>query len=158
MEECLYTGPDRQKILESVIEEMRSNLSALPYEQSGSCGNLTRAERAALETLFNDNTIVINKADKANVIVIQNHDDYAREGFQHLGDAKVYKKLTHDTTMEVDLLVTHFVGKIYKDGLINKDMADFCLPGKRVRTARIYFLKKTHKNPHGYQTHCQWHQ
>ena len=55
----------------------------------------------ALETLSNDNTIVINKADKANVIVIQNHDDYAREGFQHLGDAKVYKKLTHDTTMEV---------------------------------------------------------
>ena len=113
---------------------MRSNLSALPYEQSGSCGNLTRAERAALETLSNDNTIVINKADKANIIAIQNHDDYAREGFQHLGDAK---KLTHDTTMEVDLLVTHFVGKIYKDGLINKDMADFCLPGK------------THKTPMG---------
>ena len=42
--------------------------------------------------------------------------------------------------MEVDLLVD-------KDGLINKDMADFCLPGKRVRTARIYFLKKTHKTP-----------
>eukprot|EP00731_Ephydatia_muelleri_P027522 Em0019g395a len=142
-------GQTDNKTLESVIEEMRSNLSALPYEQSGNCGNLTRTERVALDALSNDNTIVINKADKANVIVIQNHDDYAREGFQHLGDAKVYKKLTHDTTMEVDLLVTHFVDKLYKDGLINKDMADFCLPGKRVRTARIYFLKKTHKTPMG---------
>ena len=39
----------------------------MEYQSSGSCG----AEHVALETLSNDNTIVINKADKANVIVIQ---------------------------------------------------------------------------------------
>ncbi|KAL5473893.1 hypothetical protein EMCRGX_G028457 [Ephydatia muelleri] len=57
------------------------NLSSLTYEQSSSRGNLTRVEREALVVLSNDNTIVINKTDKTNVIVIQNHDDYAKEGF-----------------------------------------------------------------------------
>ena len=132
-----------------MIQEMRDNLSSLTYEQSNLDRNLTFAERQALLALSNDNTIVIKKADKANVIVVQNHDDYAREGFQHLSDASVYKQLTLDTTMDVDTYVSHFVDKLYKDGLINKEMLNFCLPGTRVRTARIYFLKKNHKTPMG---------
>ena len=136
-------APTDNKTLKSVIQEMRGNLSSLTYEQSNLNRNLTFAERQALLALSNDNTIVIKKADKANVIVVQNHDDYAREGFQHLSDASVYKQLTLDTTMDVDTYVSHFVDKLYKDGLINKEMLNFCLPGTRVRTARICFLKKT---------------
>ena len=141
--------PTDNQTLESVIQEIEERLSSLPYEQLGGPSNLTRAERDALDTLAEDNTIVINKADKANVVVVQNHDDYAREGLNHLSDTTVYLKLPHDTTMEVDLLVTNFVERWYREGLLSREMADFCLPGKSVRTARIYFLKKTHKNPMG---------
>ena len=38
----------------------------------------------------------------------------------HLNDDKVYKKLDVDLTEEVD--------KLYKQGLINKDMKEFCSP------------------------------
>ena len=132
--------------LESVIKQMRDQLT---YEQSQGRGNLTFAERRALDDLSVDNQIVINKADKANAIVVQNHTDYAADGFQHLGDTAVYKELSSDTTLDVEHAVVNFVKKLYKDGLINKEMADFCLPNKLLRTARIYFLKKTHKTPMG---------
>ena len=76
-------------------------------------------------TLADDNTIVINKADKA---VVQNHDDYAREGFDHLGDAAVYMKLPYDTTMEVDLLVTNFVKRLYRERVAEQRDGRFLPP------------------------------
>ena len=37
----------------------------------------------------------------------------------------------------------------YKKGLLNKNMVAFCSPPKKVRPARLYFLKKIHKTPMG---------
>ena len=154
-----YTpGPTGNKTLESFIVQAEDQLSSLDFEVNNAGGrrprgsNLTFGERRALEELAADNTIVINKADKANVIVVRNHTDYAAEGFVHLSDAAVYRELPYDTTLEVEHLVTGFVQKLFKQGLINEEMAKFCLPNKNLRTARIYFLKKTDK------TDSQWNQ
>ena len=127
---------------------MRDLISSITYEQSTGRGNLTFAEREALSNLSADNSIVINRADKANAIVIQNHVDYALEGLKH---PAVYRKLPYDTTSDVEMGVINFINRMYRDGLINKEMADFAHPTKSVRTARVYFLKKkkTHKNPMG---------
>ena len=141
--------------MESFIVQAEDQLSSLDFEVDNAGGrrprgsNLTFGERRALEELAADNTIVINKADKANVIVVRNHTDYAAEGFVHLSDAAVYRELPYDTTLEVEHLVTGFVQKLFKQGLINEEMAKFCLPNKNLRMARIYFLKKTHKTPMG---------
>ena len=141
--------------MESFIVQAVDQLSSLDFEVDNAGrrrprgSNLTFGECRALEELAADNTIVINKADKANVIVVRNHTDYAAEGFVHLSDAAVYRELPYDTTLEVEHLVTGFVQKLFKQGLINEEMAKFCLPNKNLRTARIYFLKKTHKTPMG---------
>lgn len=76
---------------------------SITYELSTDWGNLTFAEHGALLDLSADNFIVINRADKANVVVIQNHIDYSLEGLGHLGDMAVYKKLPYDTTPDVEM-------------------------------------------------------
>ncbi|KAL5479721.1 hypothetical protein EMCRGX_G023291 [Ephydatia muelleri] len=80
------------KTLESVIQEMRNNLSSLTYEQSGSRGNLTRAEREAL-------------------------------------------------------LITHFFEKLHKDGMISREMADFCSPSRQSIAKHKLILKNRGYNP-----------
>ena len=46
---------------------------------------------------------------------------------------------------DIDFLIKDF----YKKGLLNKNMVDFCSPPKKARPARLYYLKKIHKNPNG---------
>ena len=134
--------------LEDTLNIMRENISSLEYEQVRGV-NLTHGERQALIRLKEDNSLVINKADKGSTIVVQNHKDYALAGFKHLSDAKVYKPLNVDITPEVCMKLNAFLKRLYDEGLINKDMMDFCTPPNGVRTSRIYFLLKVHKNPMG---------
>ena len=136
------------KTLETALDTMRDLISNLSYEQNPGT-NLTIAERRALTKLKEDNALIINKADKGSTIVIQNHKDYALAGFSHLNDETVYKKLDVDLTEEVCHKLQMFLDKLYKQGLINKDMKEFCSPPDEVRPARIYFLLKVHKNPMG---------
>ena len=56
---------------------MRTQLSSIAYVQSRNGGSITFAEGDALSNLVADNAIAINRADKAKVVVIQNHTDYA---------------------------------------------------------------------------------
>ena len=81
--------------------------------------------------------------------MVQNHKDYALAGFKHLSDAKVYKPLNVDITPEVCMKLNAFLKRLYDEGLINKEMIDFCTPPNGVKTSRIYFLLKVHKNPIG---------
>ena len=134
--------------LEETLNIMRENISSLEYEQVRGV-NLTHGERQALIRLKEDNSLVINKADKGSTIVVQNHEDYALAGFKHLSDAKVYKPLNVDITPEVCMKLNAFLKRLYDEGLINKEMMDFCTPPNGVRTSRIYFLLKVHKNPMG---------
>ena len=134
--------------LEYALDTMRSQILSLNYEQNPGT-NLTFQEQQALKRLKEDNALVINKADKGSTIVVQNHSDYALAGFNHLNDDKVYKKLHVDCTQEVCRKLHTFLNKLFKEGLINKDMLDFCTPPSEVRTARMYFLLKVHKNPMG---------
>ena len=45
--------------------------------------------------------------------------------------------------------INHLLLDFYKKGLLNKNMVAFCSPPKKVRLARLYFLKKIHKTPMG---------
>ena len=48
---------------------------------------------------------------------------------------------------DIDFLLRDFHNK----RLLNKNMVDFCSPPKKAHPARLYFLKKIHKNPMGIQ-------
>ena len=140
--------PTDNASLELFINTLRENISDAGFEQKQG-SNLTINERKALRELMDDNSIVINKADKGSTIVVQNHTDYAQKGLAHLNDEAVYMRLPHDTTEFVEMKVVRLLNKFYREGHINKDMLEFCLPPHRIRTARLYFLLKVHKNPMG---------
>ena len=140
--------PTDNASLELFINTLRENISDAGFEQKQG-SNLTINERKALRELMDDNSIVINKADKGSTIVVQNHTDYAQKGLAHLNDEAVYMRLPHDTTEFVEMKVVRLLNQFYREGHINKDMLEFCLPPHRIRTARLYFLLKVHKNPMG---------
>ena len=76
--------------MENFINSVREQISDIDFEQ-GINPNLTINERKALRNLQDDNSIIINKADKGSTIVIQNHKDYATEDYEHHNDVTVYR-------------------------------------------------------------------
>ena len=111
--------------------------------------NITRSERRALSNLKNNETIVINKADKGSTVVVQDKDTYIAEGLVHLNNPNMYRKLTHDLTTQTKTKISEFLDKLEKSKLMVRDMIDFCKPPREHRTSQLYFLKKIHKNPMG---------
>ena len=59
--------------------------------------NLNDGEKQALETLKNDNTIIIKKADKGNSIVIMDRNSYEQKIYQHLNDNISYRKIQNNS-------------------------------------------------------------
>ena len=111
--------------------------------------NLSRRQRQALKNLSENNNIIINKADKGSTIVIQNKTDYINEAMQHLNDKHTYLPLPGDPTYSICKQIRNKLMDYYKKLYITKNMLNFCLPPNKARLARIYFLKKIHKNPMG---------
>ena len=134
--------------LEGVLKAVKIEISQIPSTDNPP-PNLTPSERKALRELKNDKDLIINKADKGSTIVVQNRTDYINAALEHLNDPNTYMELDGDPTRiicsEIDLLLKDF----HKKGLLDKDMVDFCSPPKKARPARLYFLKKIHKNPMG---------
>jgi len=111
--------------------------------------NLSSEERKALRELKCNTDLVLNKADKGSTIVVQNKADYIKDALEHLDDPNTYKELDGDPTSSICRGINQLLNNFYSEGLLNKKMVDFCLPPKKTRLARLYFLKKLHKNPMG---------
>ena len=111
--------------------------------------NLSQKERKALRELICDKDLIINKADKGSTIVVQNRADYIHTALEHLDDPVTYRKLDGNPTRCICANINFLLQDFLKKGLLNKDTVDFCSPPKKVRPARLYLLKKLHKNPMG---------
>ena len=82
--------------------------------------NFTNVERKYLSDLANDTSIVIKKADKGGAIVIQNREDYIKEGERQLSDEKFYRKLDDDPTSEHNEKVKTQLDLMLKRGEITR--------------------------------------
>ena len=60
--------------------------------------NITKTDAKCISDLATDTDIVIKKADKGGAVVIQNQEDYVREGERQLSDGKFYRKVDSDLT------------------------------------------------------------
>ena len=94
-----------------------------------------------------DRELVINRADKSSCLVVKNRQDYIREGLEHLLDTNTYVKLDKDCTQAVADHITGTPETYRRGGLLSLQMVNKCKPLANPRTARLYFLTKTHKNP-----------
>ena len=74
--------------LELYIKNTRSKVDSLPFERQRS--NMQLEQRCALNSLSNRTDIIIKKADKGSLTVIQDREQYVKECFQHLFQSNVY--------------------------------------------------------------------
>jgi len=102
--------------------------------------NLTPRLRKALNTLRNDNTIIIKPADKGGATVIINRTDYIIEAERQLSNPDHYRKLDSDSTKNIvknliTLITKEFTDKNQIEELLNR----------HPRTPIFYLLPKIHK-------------
>ena len=134
--------------LEGVLEAMKIEISQIPITDNLP-PNLSRSEHKALRELKCDKDLIINKADKGSTIVVQNRTDYIKAALEHLNDPVTYTVLDGDPTSAIYSGIDSSLQDIYNKGLLDKDMVAFCSSSKKARPARLYLLKKIHKNPMG---------
>ena len=106
--------------------------------------NLTKYQRAGLNTLCNNPDIVIKKADKGSAVVAMNTTDYLRGGYRQLGDNAFYTQIPNDPTKEVSDKITETLVKMKNKGLISDENLEFLSPTD-CTIGHFYLLPKIHK-------------
>jgi len=106
--------------------------------------NLNMAEKAAIKELSNNPNIVIKAADKGSAVVIQNRDDYIKEGLRQLSDDKFYVEVPIDLTDKHNKQVETLINELFNNNEISQKCAtNLHIP--QPRTPQLYLLPKIHK-------------
>ena len=88
---------------------------------------------------------MIKKADKGSNVVIQNVDDYIKEGLRQLGDEKFRKKLDHDPTLKFRSSIHKELEHVFAEKEISEKTFLFLIMGGKRRSI-FYMLPKIHKS------------
>ncbi|KAJ1166052.1 hypothetical protein NDU88_006462 [Pleurodeles waltl] len=120
-------------------------LKTLRYMRRSKYDNLSRKHRKAIESLKNDENIVIKKSDKGENIVILSRDDYLKEGLRQLQDKESYSVVDKNEMLIAKKKVFEKLDEWKESGLIEWEEDQF-LKVEFPITAAIYFLPKLHKN------------
>ena len=144
-----WLPPKNNPILEEYLTKTKQLvLSPIPSIQTHQ-QNLTTEERQALTFLKNNQQIIIKTADKGSGIVLENKSDYIHNGLKHLSNRKIYLPLPADPTSSIANEINHSIEALHEAGYLDDTTKEFLTLPEQVRTQRIYFLKKIHKNPFG---------
>ena len=106
--------------------------------------NLTKAEKEAIKLLNDNPNIVIKAADKGSAVVVQNREDYIREGLRQLSDERFYIETPTDLTQKHNKEVHDLVRQLETNDEIGPKCADY-LTITQPRTPQLYLLPKIHK-------------
>ena len=104
--------------------------------------NLTKEEEKALYDLSKDKTIIVNKADKGNAIVIQNKSDYENKMFDLLSDKSKFECLEYDPTIERENSLKSFLNRL-RDNFNKNEFRNVKPEGSKAGV--LYGLTKVHK-------------
>lgn len=108
--------------------------------------NITKQERACIIKLKTDNSVCIHKADKNNVTVIQNRDDYIAEGMRQLNDGIHYEVID---AIDIDYTMKYISNLAYKllQNLQIDEITHKFLTSREgiIKIPFAYFLPKIHK-------------
>ena len=130
--------------LESMIVFNTNQLSTIvpraPEKQ-----NLTKEEKKAMTDLKQNTDIVIKPADKGSAVVIQNKEDYIKEGLRQLNDQNFYQEVPDDLTGTHNEHVQQLIQNLLLKEEITEKCADY-LHIEKPRTSQLYLLPKIHKN------------
>lgn len=83
-----WTPPAASPVIEGYLQRVEggnNTLAPLPFVP-----NLSRTHKKALRELASDTSLVIKNADKGSGIVVEDRQNYVRDGLAHLSDTTVY--------------------------------------------------------------------
>ena len=107
--------------------------------------NISRKERAALQTLSKDKSILVQKADKGGSIVVLNTVDYENKMHIMLTDAITYTEIPSISLSDAKNQINGIIEQLYDYEYISKKQKKFlvrCTP----KIPILYGLPKIHKN------------
>ena len=138
VEKCLYkvTGAEATHIRSKVVSAIKTHRPELCVLSPEECNALTE--------LCNHPDIVTLKADKGNVTVVMNRNDYDNQIFKMLHDQSTYQPLKCDPTRATEKTVNTFVSRLKENKKIST-RDKFALKSLDGRAPRIYGLPKIHK-------------
>ena len=110
--------------------------------------NISREERAALNDLKSDRSIVIKEADKGSGVVVWDREDYIKEANGQLGDPNVYEKLDADPSERLQRIISDALETVEDRGDIDDSTLDYLLINNP-KLGRFYLLPKIHKRLNG---------
>ena len=113
--------------------------------KSGNKPNLTHDEWNAIKSLKDNPQIVIRKADKSNVFVVLNREDYINEGLRQLSDYNFYSPIRSCIKPIEKLTKLLDSAKSFK--VIPEKLYNFLKPPPRIKPRTFYTLPKIHKPP-----------
>ncbi|XP_069122266.1 uncharacterized protein [Argopecten irradians] len=109
------------------------------------CHNMSKTDRMALISLSMNKNIVIKKADKSNMIVIMNKENYMEEGLRQLQDDKHYVPIENHSTEHIIEKIIEKINTMYNDGSIDSTTYKYLVDMKRTGPGKLYLLPKIHK-------------
>ena len=138
VEKCLY------KVTGAEATHIRSKVDSAFKTHSPEPCLLSPEECNALTKLRNYPDIVTLKADKGNVTVVMNRNDYDNQIFKMLHDQSKYQPLKCDTTKATEKTFNTFVSGLKQNKRIST-RDEFALKSSDGRAPRLYGLPKIHK-------------
>jgi hypothetical protein len=134
---------ETSELLEKCIS-YRNNI-AYVHLSNRHTDNLTRAERSAINTLGNDDSIIIKPADKGGAVVVMNRDCYMKEAFRQLYNVKYYVRIDAPLSASTTETLNSIIDEIQLSGFINDKQHDFLHVNVPSTTRAFYLLPKVHK-------------
>lgn len=142
-----WNPPKASATIEGYLKRVRTEVNAIHSLKT--TPNLTPILNKALRQLGKDQTLVIKSADKGSGIVIEDTDQYVKDGRNHLSDEAIYEKVTTDPTQTLAEAINTYVESMYQEGIIDPITKEHLTlkTDPPPRTPQMYFLKKIHKTP-----------
>ena len=112
-----------------------------------SCSNLTKEERLALNSLRDDTSIIIKKADKGSGVVIWDREDYLKEEEKQGGDKETYEEVSSDPVSPFISIMKGCLSGVKNRGDITNESLEYFFINKP-KLGRLYLSPKIHQRLH----------
>ncbi|XP_072024937.1 uncharacterized protein [Amphiura filiformis] len=106
---------------------------------------MSKAEKAALNQLKNNKSIVIKPLDKGKACAVVSRDQYIKEAHRQLS-AFQYQKIDHDMTADTAKMADEIVEDLFAEKCIDKHAREYLLSDNNdIKVPSLYLLVKAHK-------------
>ena len=153
--EIVYRNIKTMDVTSSDLGSIKVALEEYAYSSFKECNflkelNLSRDEYNALKNLLSLESIIIQKLDEGNSVVLMNRDDYLNQIETLISDAAKFQKLSvpenkdYNFMVKEKRLVDNILDTLYEKNAITRDIKTLLTPDGP-SPARLYGLPKIHK-------------